>query len=223
MTVVKVCGLRTPEHALVAARAGADLLGMIFAPSRRRIDEETGREIVQRVREQSDVRVVGVFVNELPAEINRVAALCELDYVQLSGDETDDLIQALDVPAIQVVHIGAGENAAVVQERVERTVAELVLLDSGGTGAYGGTGQTFDWTAVPSIKRPFLLAGGLHAGNVFEALRLVRPWGVDVSSGVERDGEKDPNRIRTFVETVRSAAQGNSRQWSTPTEKEWGT
>src|SRR5437588_10522333 len=125
---------------------------MIFAPSRRQMDVETGREIGQRVREWSDAKMVGVFVNEAPSEINRIAAYCGLDFVQLSGDEPDDLVQALDVPAIQVLHTGTGVDADVLQERAERTPAELVLLDSGGKGAYGGTGQAFDWTAVRRFR-----------------------------------------------------------------------
>src|SRR5690349_9141941 len=108
MTRIKICGLRRAEDALVASEAGADLLGLVFAPSRRRIDPEDARDLVAKVRSRTAATFVGVFVNEDPREINRIGRLCGLDYVQLSGTETDDDVGALDIPAIQVFHVGAG-------------------------------------------------------------------------------------------------------------------
>ena len=199
MTRVKICGLRRREDALVAAEAGADLLGLVFAPSRRRIDPEVARDLVDEVRAQTEATFVGVFVNADPAEINRVAQICGLDYAQLSGTEPDDLVDALDVPAIQVFHVAAEGVDAGLAHRVEASRAELVLLDTSQQNSYGGTGKAFNWTDGSRIARPFILAGGLTAGNAEEAVRAMQPWGVDVSSGVETVGEKDPQKIRDFV------------------------
>jgi phosphoribosylanthranilate isomerase len=203
MTLVKICGLRRVEDALVAAAAGADLLGFVFAPSRRRIEPETAREIVAAVRVRSSASMVGIFVNAPVDEMNAVGALCGLDYLQLSGDEDDGVAAELSLPVIRTVHVREGMGAAEVAARIENVSAPLIHLDAGGGGAYGGTGMSFDWSVVPEVDRPILLAGGLHAGNVGEAIQRVRPRGVDVSSGVETDGVKDQAKIREFVRVVR--------------------
>lgn len=205
MTVVKICGLRRVEDALVAAAAGADLLGFVFAPSRRRIEPEAAREIVAAVRVRSNAGMVGVFVNAPVDEMNAIGALCGLDYLQLSGDEDDGVAAELSLPVIKTVHVREGMGAAEVAARIENVSAPLIHLDAGQAGAYGGTGMSFDWSAVPTVGRPILLAGGLHAGNVDEAIRRVHPWGVDVSSGVETNvaGVKDQEKIREFVRVVR--------------------
>lgn len=205
MTRVKICGLKRVDDALVAAEAGADMLGFVFAPSRRRVEPELVREIIAEVRQHSQAKMVGVFVNTDPVEMNRVAHVCGLDYIQLSGDEPDDFIAALDVPAIQVIHVGSVMQPRTLPARIAATPADLVLLDTAAAGTYGGTGQAFDWSLVPALERPVLLAGGLHAGNVGEAIRALRPWGIDVSSGVEMDGEKDHARIRDFLLAARCA------------------
>jgi phosphoribosylanthranilate isomerase len=199
VTQVKICGLKRVEDALVAADAGADMLGFVFAPSRRRVKPERVREIVSEVRRHSDAKMVGVFVNADPAEMNRIAQICGLDYIQLSGDEPDEIIGGLDTRAIQVVHVSREMASQTIVARISASLAELVLLDTAKAGAYGGTGQAFDWSLVPALDRPVLLAGGLHAGNVGEAVHTLRPWGVDVSSGVETAGEKDHAKIEDFI------------------------
>jgi len=205
MTRVKICGFKHMEDALVAVEAGADLVGFIFAPSRRRIDPDVAREIIAAVHARSAARAVGVFVNADRMEINAMARICGLDYVQLSGDELDDLPAALDAPSIQAIHIGPATTAELVAKRAETSQAEILLLDTAQDGAYGGTGESFDWSRVPLVDRPVLLAGGLHARNVGRAIKRVRPWGVDVSSGVETNGEKDQAKIRAFVKAVHSS------------------
>ncbi len=208
MTTVKICGIRRVEDALIAAEAGADLIGLVFAPSRRRIDPDAARDIVIEVKRQAEVKAVGVFVNESVSEMNRIARLCDLDLVQLSGDEPDDTPLALDVPAIQVLHVGLEETAADLERRAARSDAQLLLLDTSRRGSYGGTGQTFAWEVSLELcrQRPVVLAGGLNAGNVSDAIRAVQPWGVDVSSGVERAGQKSDADIRAFVSVVRDGA-----------------
>jgi phosphoribosylanthranilate isomerase len=206
MTRVKICGLRRSEDAIVASEAGADLLGLVFAPSRRRIDPETARTLVAEVRARTRARFVGVFVNEDPREINRIARTCGLDYVQLSGMERDDIVDALEFPAIQVFHVGSDGVDPALAHRVEVSRAELVMLDTLQKNSYGGSGKTFTWSGGGRIARPFLLAGGLHVGNALDAVQVMQPWGLDVSSGVETAGEKDHQKIRAFVTQVRALA-----------------
>lgn len=204
MTRVKICGLRRAEDALVATEAGADLLGLVFAPSRRWIDPETARELIVEVRERTEATFVGVFVNADPREINRTARICGLDYAQLSGTETDDVVDALELPAIQVFHVNVNGVDAALAQRIEASRAELVMLDASHENSYGGTGKSFTWIGGARIARRFLLAGGLRAENVGEAVQAMKPWGLDVSSGVEIAGEKDHQKIRNFVTQVRS-------------------
>jgi len=204
MTTVKICGLRRVEDALAAAEAGADMLGFVFAPSRRRIEPEAAREIIVAVKRRHQVLAVGVFVNASASEMNRIAELCDLDYLQLSGDEDAALVPALRRPAIKALHVGPKTSAGSLARRAAETEAAVIMLDTGSSSAYGGTGTTFDWTLVPAIGRPVLLAGGLDPENVSEAIQLVKPWGVDVSSGVETDGEKDQAKIRAFLRAVAS-------------------
>jgi phosphoribosylanthranilate isomerase len=204
VTRVKICGLRRAEDALVATEAGADLLGLVFAPSRRWIDPETARELIVEVRERTEATFVGVFVNADPREINRTARICGLDYAQLSGTETDDVVDALELPAIQVFHVNVNGVDAALAQRIEASRAELVMLDASHENSYGGTGKSFMWTGGARIARRFLLAGGLRAENVGEAVQAMKPWGLDVSSGVEIAGEKDHQKIRNFVTQVRS-------------------
>lgn len=199
MTAVKICGLRRVEDAIVAAETGADLLGLVFAPSRRRVDAGTAQSIVEGVRPRSQTKMVGVFVNASAGEMNRVARQCDLDYVQLCGDEPDEIMGALDVPAIRVIHVPARCEPGGLAARIMASPAHLVLLDTDEAGSHGGSGKTFDWGRLPPIDRPILLAGGLHAGNVGAAIAAARPWGVDVSSGVESGGAKDQAKIRRFI------------------------
>ena len=210
MTQVKICGLQRPDDALVAAAAGADFLGFVFAPSRRKVEPTAVRYIVEQVRAHTPVRCVGVFVNAPVEEMNRVAREAKLDMVQLSGDETDDVVTQLEVPAIQVFHVGPDTEPAELADRVNDSRAELVLLDTARAGAYGGTGEAFDWHSFPSLSRPVLLAGGLTPSNVAAAIALTNPWGVDVSSGVELQGKKDRDRIRAFIETAKRAGDGDN-------------
>lgn len=203
MTVVKICGIKRVEDARVAVEQGADMLGFVFAPSSRRIEPETAREIIAALRPQSRVQAVGVFVNAAPEEMNQVARLCGLDLVQLSGDEPDDVVGVLDVPAIKAIHVRDDDSPETLRVRISASSAQTVLLDTARAGSYGGTGETFSWERLPTLDRQVLLAGGLHAANVAEAIRIVRPWGIDVSSGVEVNGEKDHGKIRDFIRAAR--------------------
>lgn len=215
MTKVKICGVTLPEHALAAADAGADYIGLMFAESHRRITPAHARSIIAAVRAlPGDApKCVGVFANAPAAEVNAIAADLALDLVQLSGDEDEDYIEQITVPVIKALRISPDLPDRVAVATAGRSLAALreasaiPLLDSHVAGRYGGTGAIADWglAAQLSLSYQFLLAGGLTPDNVTEAIRTVRPWGVDVSSGVETDKVKDVAKIRAFIAAVRAA------------------
>lgn len=211
MTRVKICGITEVFYAQVAIEAGADLIGVVFAPSPRQVTHEKAREMVATVKKYN-LPIVGVFVNMPAADVNRVAATCELDWVQLSGDETWEYCQEIEKPVIKVIHVspewGEKELLAHLGEGKRRLSSTTIyLLDTLVENKYGGTGQTFDWGIAKRAvtKFPIIIAGGLHPGNVGQVVASLRPWGVDVSSGVERRGVKDVDKIKAFVQAVRSA------------------
>ncbi len=214
MTLVKICGISRAEDALVAAEAGADFVGLIFADSRRQVDEAAATRIVAALAgARLRPRAVGVFVNEDIAEINRLAGACGLDMVQLSGDEPWDCYLQIEYPVLKVVHVAPGATSRDVLVGLKEGHVPIaqdmvrLVLDTGSETAYGGTGERFDWSLAADIagQVPLVLAGGLTPENVAEAVTVVKPWAVDVSSGVETDGAKDAGRIRAFVNEVRRA------------------
>ncbi len=216
-TRVKICGIVDTTHALAAVEAGADFIGLVFAPSKRRVTPTKAREIVHAVKESSGpvyfrTKVVGVFVNAPASQVNEVADFCGLDWVQLSGDESWKYCRDVVEPIIKAIRIG--------QQSPEELYAELsagdellpsrrfiALLDSQVEDKYGGTGESFDWNLAQKVatRFPVIIAGGLDPRNVAKLIEIVRPWGVDVSSGVETGGVKDPAKIKAFIEEVRKA------------------
>lgn len=223
MIRVKICGLSALEHALVAARAGADFLGLVFASSPRRVSIEEALALVTAVRELKPCpALVGVFVNAAAGEVNEVAERCRLDWVQLSGDETWSYCRDIKRPVIRVIHVTAGKTARDVTADIEQGYRLLgrerliCLLDGRVGDVYGGTGQTFDWELAGEVAAgcPVIIAGGLTPQNVGPMVGQVRPWGVDVSSGVETAGRKDSLKIRSFIETVKGAGETAGNQGS---------
>ena len=216
-TVVKICGVRRLDHALIAADAGADYVGLVFVPGRRRRVEPTAaRSITDGLRTggASAPKSVGLFGDQPLDEVLDTIAVAGLDFVQLCGDEPLDYCRQVQKRAaiIKVLHVpnDTAPNAiADVASRIDAYTAAgcTVTLDSDVAGLHGGTGQSFDWSIAAQLAasgHQFLLAGGLTPENVAEAVTVVRPWGVDVSSGVETDGEKDADKIRQFVANARS-------------------
>ncbi len=203
--VVKICGLRGTEQAVAAARAGADLLGFNFAPvSKRRIELEVAREAIAACREGAAPAptMVGVFVNQPLEEIAAVVRACRLDAVQLSGSESVAFCRQVGMESgaavYRAVRLRDGFSLEVLMQETGEGAVSVLLVDAPVAGAWGGTGQSWDWAlAAPLARRfPVLLAGGLHADNVEGALEAVRPWGVDVASGVETGGQTDPAQGR---------------------------
>lgn len=204
MIRVKICGIRHVEHALTALEAGADMLGFVFyPPSHRYVRPERARAIIQACREHfADWRAVGVFVNLPLDELLSIVEQAGLDMVQLAGDEDAAYCARVPRPVIKVVRVDAA-GAPLGPVQASAWNAERVLLDTHRPGAFGGTGQRFDWARVRPFAGEALLAGGLTPTNARQAVRLARPWGLDVSSGVERDREKDPALIRQFLNEVK--------------------
>lgn len=246
MTRVKVCGCRSVEIALTAAEAGADFIGLMFAPmSRRRVDLVDATEIVRALgtplseleqetppsafrTEKTDLRAwfehgsealdrllqrkrpltVGVFAGNDPDEINEIVDECGIDLIQLSGGEPWGNCLLANRQVIKAVHVGGEDNAESAMARMEAGSAMAVLLDRADPLVFGGSGLPLDWRLAADIAAamPVWLAGGLTSENVAEAIETVRPWAVDVSSGVETDGVKDAAKVRAFISAVKRTA-----------------
>jgi phosphoribosylanthranilate isomerase len=201
MTKIKICGIKTVTDALAAMDAGADLIGFNFYPkSPRYIDVGRCRDIMAVMRKFGHITYVGVFVNASVAEIRATMETCGLSLAQLHGDETAETLDALNGKAFKAFRgIPADMNG------FAREVAPAFLLDASIKDAYGGTGVTADWNGAAELAKnyPLLLAGGLTPENVTDAVRQVKPWGVDVASGVESaPGVKDAGKMKAFVRAV---------------------
>jgi phosphoribosylanthranilate isomerase len=212
VTLVKVCGLRSLPEARVALEAGANLLGFIFwQPGKRFIPPAEAAVIINRLRREfTDWSAVGVFVDPAPEEVAEATSVCGLDYIQLSGHENADVVDAMPRPTLKAIHVRAGQERTAADMVVSNALrAHLYLLDTHADGLPGGTGVAFDWAALRRIGPRCLVAGGLRPDNVATALATLSPLGVDVSSGVEfpNGGGKDPVLIRAFLEAVRTHDQ----------------
>jgi len=204
MVKVKVCGIKEPGDALVAADAGADAIGLVFAESPRRVSVEEAQEVTAALPE--GILKVGVFVDAEPEEVLRIAEVVGLDYAQLHGDEDPETVAEIRGSGLGVIKALRVRNAEVLAA-VERYEADLFLLDAWSVKARGGTGERFDWGLATSLKGRdnILVSGGLNPENVREAIEFFEPYGVDASSSLEeRPGKKDGERVRRFV----SAAKG---------------
>jgi phosphoribosylanthranilate isomerase len=212
LTKIKICGITGVDYAQAAMEAGADLIGVVFAPSPRQVTYEKAREIAAAAKEHY-LPVVGVFVNMPASTVNAMAVFCGLDWVQLSGDESWEYCQEIEKPLIKTVHIMPDWDEKRLLAHLEEGPkklgdrAPLYLLDTFVEQKYGGTGKAFAWDIARRAveKYPVIIAGGLHPGNVAQVVSNLRPWGVDVSSGVESRGVKDTKKIRSFIQAVRSA------------------
>lgn len=207
MTLVKVCGIRSLSEGRVALHAGANLLGFIFwKPGKRYITPPEAARIISALRAESrDWSAVGVFVDPAIDEVLQIASLCDLDYVQLSGQEPAEVVASMPRPTFKALHVATGNEAAAAEiVATDALGAHCYLLDTHSEALPGGTGRSFDWDALRAVGPSCLVAGGLRPDNVATALATLAPLGVDVSSGVEfPSGGKDPTLIRAFLEAVR--------------------
>jgi phosphoribosylanthranilate isomerase len=197
MTKIKLCGLSRPCEIEWANALGPDYIGFVFAPrSKRFVSPSRAAELKKLLA--PGIKAVGVFVDESPERVATLLNEGVIDLAQLHGHEDESYIAALrkltDRPIVQAFRVKAAEDAT----RAQGSSADLVLLDSGA-----GTGTAFDWGLISGVRRDYFLAGGLSCENVTEAVRTLRPWAVDVSSGIETDGQKDKNKMAAFIAAVR--------------------
>lgn len=200
MTKVKICGLKEQQHVRAAVEAGADAIGFVFAPSKRQISIEQAHQLAKDVPEE--VLKIGVFVNPSVEELRAAVEGVPLDYVQFHGEETPEFIRQQGYPAIKALSVRDKEDVCAAANYN----VDYYLFDAPGTDFKGGSGHTFDWTLLEMAGIPrdkLILAGGLKAENIAEAVSLVSPYMVDVSSGVETDGIKDGAKINAFIQAVK--------------------
>jgi phosphoribosylanthranilate isomerase len=203
-TAVKICGITRGDDALAAAQLGAHALGFIFyAKSPRDVAPQRAAEIIRGL--PPFITAVGLFVNPQENDIERVLARVPLNMLQFHGEETPEFCARFELPYLKAARVRAGLD--LLQYAQHYRAARGLLLDAFVEGAHGGTGAAFDWSLVPrELPLPVILSGGLTPNNVASAIRRVKPWAVDVSSGVEASpGIKDPRKIAAFMKEVRSA------------------
>ena len=192
MTKVKICGLSTKGAVETAVSAGADYIGFVFAPSKRQVTLDQATELAKLI--PSHIQKVGVFVSPSQSELLEAIKKVGLDLVQIHGQVTDDLFVKLPCASIQAVQVDGNGH-------VPNSQADYLLFDA----PVAGSGQTFDWGQLDTteLAQPFFIAGGLNEDNVEEAIQHFTPYAVDVSSGVETNGQKDHEKIRRFIERVK--------------------
>jgi len=208
---VKMCGISKVETIPAIVDAKPDYMGLVFAPSKRQVTVEQAKILIEELHKQCinhyDIKVVktvGVFVNETLDNLVRIADTANLDAVQLHGDEDEAFIQSLkeriNVEVWKAVQIRSAADA----EKWIDSSAEMLLFDAYHKDERGGTGEVFDWSSLDAFERPFMLAGGIDSTNVARAIRTVRPYGIDISSGIETNGMKDDKKITAFTKIVKS-------------------
>jgi phosphoribosylanthranilate isomerase len=206
---VKICGITDVNVALTAVESGADAIGFVFAESKRKIDADRAKDIIAKI--PNGIMKVGVFVNESKEEIERIAGTVGLTHIQLHGNESPEFSQSLSLPVIKAQSVEGKDSLAEMKDYP----CEFLLLD-GPKGQYqGGNGVHFDWSILKGQElngKKMILAGGLNEENVLNAIHLVNPFMVDVSSGVETDGKKDVIKIKKFIDKVKGSYTGRKIQ-----------
>ena len=217
---VKMCGISKVETIPAVVEAKPDYMGLVFAPSKRQVTVDQAKTLVEELHKQytkrynngaeqsnnDEIKTVGVFVNETLDNLVSIATEANLDVVQLHGDEDEAFIQSLkertNVEVWKAVQIRSAADA----EAWIDSSADMLLFDAYHKDERGGTGEVFDWSCLDEFERPFMLAGGIDSTNVARAIRTVRPYGIDISSGIETDGVKDDEKIKAFTNIVRTIA-----------------
>ncbi|MFB9219360.1 phosphoribosylanthranilate isomerase [Kurthia sibirica] len=196
MTKIKICGLMTKEHVNHTVAAGADAIGFVFAASKRQINIETAQQLAKDI--PSSILKVGVFVNESVENMIHIAKTVPLDMIQLHGDESSQVIEALPFPTIKAFSVRSKKDV----EKASTCTSEYLLFDAPGTDFKGGSGNQFDWSLLDDLhidRQRVILAGGLNSSNIAQAINQVAPAIIDVSSGVETAGVKDPQKITALL------------------------
>lgn len=203
MAKIKICGLTVPEDIEAVNEAWPDYIGFVFAPSRRQVSSRQAASLKARLA--PGIQAVGVFVNESMENILSLTEAGIIDIIQLHGDETDDMVAAVKartkVPVIRAVRVRTEDDIL----RSLHTPSDYLLFDTYTKGAYGGSGQTFHWSCIPKMNHPYFLAGGLDQKNILQALDTLA-YCLDISSGVETNGRKDPDKIKRIIQTIRNAS-----------------
>lgn len=217
---VKMCGISKVETIPAVVEAKPDYMGLVFAPSKRQVTVDQAKTLVEELHKQytkrynngaeqsndDEIKTVGVFVNETLDNLVTIATEVNLDVVQLHGDEDEAFIQSLkertNVEVWKAVQIRSAADA----EAWIDSSADMLLFDAYHKDEWGGTGEVFDWSSLDEFERPFMLAGGIDSTNVARAIRTVRPYGIDISSGIETEGVKDDEKIKAFTNIVRTIA-----------------
>lgn len=197
MTLIKMCGIRRPEDIEAVNEIRPEYIGFVFFPgSKRYVTPETAKTLREKLA--PGIKAVGVFVDEEPERIARLLEMNVIDLAQLHGHENEDYLARMrkltDQPLIQAFRIRKREDVL----QTAQSSAEVILLDAGA-----GDGKTFDWDLLREVTRPYFLAGGLNPENAGRAIKVLKPYAVDVSSGIETDGFKDIEKMRAFARAVR--------------------
>ena len=210
---VKMCGISKVETIPAVVEAKPDYMGLVFAPSKRQVTVEQAKILVEELHKQYAVRynsetikTVGVFVNETVENLLKIAEEVKLDVIQLHGDEDESFIQILKEQSNVEVWKAVQVRSAADAEKWIDSSADMLLFDAYHKDERGGTGEVFDWSSLDEFERPFMLAGGIDSTNVARAIRTVRPYGIDISSGIETNGVKDNEKMKAFTNTVRTIA-----------------
>ncbi len=226
---VKMCGISKVETIPAIIDAKPDYMGLVFAPSKRQVTVEQAKTLVEELYKQNvvgnnseaeqtesvtsldtasseTIKTVGVFVNETVENLLKIAEEVKLDVIQLHGDEDESFIQILKEQSNVEVWKAVQVRSAADAEKWIDSSADMLLFDAYHKDERGGTGEVFDWSSLDEFERPFMLAGGIDSTNVARAIRTVRPYGIDISSGIETEGVKDNEKIKAFTNIVRTIA-----------------
>ena len=226
---VKMCGISNVETIPAIIDAKPDYMGLVFAPSKRQVTVEQAKTLVEELYKQNvvgnnseveqtepvtsldtasseTIKTVGVFVNETVENLLKIAEEVKLDVIQLHGDEDESFIQILKEQSNVEVWKAVQVRSAADAEKWIDSSADMLLFDAYHKDERGGTGEVFDWSSLDEFERPFMLAGGIDSTNVARAIRTVRPYGIDISSGIETEGVKDDEKIKAFTNIVRTVA-----------------
>ena len=210
---VKMCGISKVETIPAIIDAEPDYMGLVFAPSKRQVTVDQAKTLVEELHKQyavwynsETIKTVGVFVNETVENLLKIAEEVKLDVIQLHGDEDESFIQILKEQSNVEVWKAVQVRRAADAEKWIDSSADMLLFDAYHKDERGGTGEVFDWSSLDEFERPFMLAGGIDSTNVARAIRTVRPYGIDISSGIETEGVKDNDKMKAFTNNVRTIA-----------------